>query len=356
MLLLSTQLFGDKTAARVPLRWIPFFCDVVFPSQFVCRPYMTPEVAFVADASIWRPEHMIWGVQNAPHRLMNIDWLHARDGRGGDRWFPSAYQLWHGLWYSRHDHTFTVDDVQDLGPSTDYFRWWFLAGKWYLAHANPLFPRPPDEIPLEAFDRVADTQIHIGRPERRRMVGTRTTARDWQWVDEMLGDDVPTPRRARRMPEGGDHKGGRRGGRAGGRSDPAHGGVSSSRSPSVPPHGGASSSQAHQVGTTQQSERTLQQIMTGDTVYRPYVDGSHGQMQVDLNEPASHPSQMFMTYAGTPPSAYMQEPYVVAPEIVPDPAPDDPTEHDRDGDEGAVPMGRGQRVHRRRGCGTGGHM
>ncbi|MED6155324.1 hypothetical protein PIB30_004343 [Stylosanthes scabra] len=103
-------------------------------------------------------------------------------------------------------------------------------------------------------------------------------------------------------------------------------------------------------------QRTLQQIMSGDTVYGPYVDGSHGQMQVDLNEPASHPYQMFMTYAGTPPSAYMQEPYVVAPEVAPDPAPDDPAEHDRDGDDGTVPMGRGRRVHRRRGCGTGGHM
>ncbi|MED6167856.1 hypothetical protein PIB30_006504 [Stylosanthes scabra] len=50
------------------------------------------------------------------------------------------------------------------------------------------------------------------------------------------------------------------------------------------------------------------------------------------------------------------EPYVVAPEVAPDPAPDDPAEHDRDGDDGAVPMGRGRRVHRRRGCGTGGHM
>ncbi|MED6123094.1 hypothetical protein PIB30_046055 [Stylosanthes scabra] len=88
--------------------------------------------------------------------------------------------------------------------------------------------------------------------------------------------------------------------------------------------------------------------MSGEMVYRPYVDGSHGQMQVDLNEPASHPSQMFMTYAGTPPSAYMQEPYVVAPEVAPDSAPDDPAEHDRDGDDGAVPMGRGRRVHRRR--------
>ncbi|MED6122227.1 hypothetical protein PIB30_037822 [Stylosanthes scabra] len=200
------------------------------------------DVAFVADASIWRPEHMsLWtsmctliyfgciewhqvdrvipqfgGVQNAPHRPVNIDWLHARDGREGDRWFPSAYQSWHGLWYSRHDHTFTVEEVQDPGPSADYFRWWFLAGKRYLAPANPLFPRPPDEIPPEAFDRVANTPDTYRfddapdnrRAERRRMVGMRTTARDWQWVDEMLGDDVPAPRRARRMPEGGSRRGG----------------------------------------------------------------------------------------------------------------------------------------------------
>ncbi|MED6147527.1 hypothetical protein PIB30_044787, partial [Stylosanthes scabra] len=169
---------------------------------------------------------------------------------------------WHGLWDSRHDHTFIVEEVQDPGPSADYFRWWFLAGKRYLAPANPMFPRPPDEIPPDAFDRVADTPDTYWvddapdnrRPQRRRMVGTRTTARNWQWVDEMLGDDVPAPRRARRMPEGGGRRGGRRGGRAGGRSDPAHGGASSSWSPSVQPHGGASSSQAHPVGTTQQSE------------------------------------------------------------------------------------------------------
>ncbi|MED6191997.1 hypothetical protein PIB30_006145 [Stylosanthes scabra] len=321
--------------------------------DFVCRPYMTPEVAFVADPSIWRAEHMsLWtsmytliyfgciewhqvdrvipqfgGVQNSPHRQVNIDWLHARDGRG-------------------------VEEVQDPGPSADYFRWWFLAGKQYLAPADAFFLRPPNEIPPEAFDKVADM------PHTYRV------------------DDAPDNRRPdRRRMVGGDHRGGRRGGRAGGRSNPAH--------------GGASSSQAHEVGTTQQSEvpptpqahfdcgtptfgslsqdflvrlnspgfqRTLQQIFTRDTIYRPYVDGSHGQIQVDLNEPASYPSHMFMTYAGTPPSAYTPEPYVVASETAPDPAPDDPAAHDRDGDEGGVPMGRGRRVPRRRGCGTWGHM
>ncbi|MED6152246.1 hypothetical protein PIB30_090078 [Stylosanthes scabra] len=92
--------------------------------DFVCCPYMTPEVAYIADRDIWREENRrLWtsvctliyfgtiewhqvdrvipqfsGMQNYPHRPLNIDWLHARDGRGGDRWFPTTYQSWHGRW------------------------------------------------------------------------------------------------------------------------------------------------------------------------------------------------------------------------------------------------------------------
>ncbi|MED6179121.1 hypothetical protein PIB30_114199, partial [Stylosanthes scabra] len=102
--------------------------------DFVCRLYMTPEVAYVADRDIWREENRrLWtsvctliyfdtiewhqvdrvipqfgGVQNYPYRPLNIDWLHAQDGRGGDRWFPTTYQSWHGRWDSRHEQTFTV--------------------------------------------------------------------------------------------------------------------------------------------------------------------------------------------------------------------------------------------------------
>ncbi|MED6113894.1 hypothetical protein PIB30_075065 [Stylosanthes scabra] len=72
--------------------------------DFVCRPYMTQEVAYIADRDIWREENRrLWasvctliyfgtiewhqvdrvipqfgGVQNYPHRPLNIDWLHAR--------------------------------------------------------------------------------------------------------------------------------------------------------------------------------------------------------------------------------------------------------------------------------------
>ncbi|MED6201077.1 hypothetical protein PIB30_091429 [Stylosanthes scabra] len=218
--------------------------------DFVCRPYMTPEVTFVTNPDIWRAEHMeLWtavcpliyfgsiewhqvdrvipqfgGVQNHPHRPLNIDFLHAKDERGGDRWFPTTYQLWHGIWASRHDQTFVVEEAQDPGPSAEYLRWWYLAAKRYLAHDDAFHPRPADEIPAEAFQRVAETpqatqvdDVPDNRcQDRRHMVETRTTARDWQWLDQMMGeeDEVAAPRRVRRMPEGG----GRRGSRGGGRS------------------------------------------------------------------------------------------------------------------------------------------
>ncbi|MED6215163.1 hypothetical protein PIB30_110686, partial [Stylosanthes scabra] len=186
------------------------------------------------------------GVQNYPYRPLNIDFLHAKDGRGGDRWFPTTYQLWHGLWASRHDQTFVVEEAQDPGPSAEYLRWWYLAGKRYLAPADAFHPRPPDEIPAEAFQRVAETPQATQvddvpdnrRQDRRRMVGTRTTARDWQWLDQMMGEDdeVAAPRRVRRMPEGGGRRGSRGGGRSRGQASVGQG------------QHGASTSGAHQAG------------------------------------------------------------------------------------------------------------
>ncbi|MED6199469.1 hypothetical protein PIB30_076205 [Stylosanthes scabra] len=120
-------------------------------------------------------------------------------------------------------------------------------------------------------------------------------------------EDIASPHRVRRMPEVGGHRGGRGGGRVGG------------RAPSPQPQGGASSSRTHQEGPTQESE-----IFSDDTVYRPSFDGSQGQIQVDLNDPASAPSQLFMAYAGTPPSAYMLDPYVSVLDPTPTPAPQDP--------------------------------
>ncbi|MED6140115.1 hypothetical protein PIB30_090060, partial [Stylosanthes scabra] len=160
------------------------------------------------------------------------------------------------------------EEVRDLGPSTDYLRWWYLAGRRFLAPADTFYPRPADEIPPEAIQRLSDTPPRATqvddvpdnrRPDRRHMVG----------------EDVAGPRRVRRMPEDGGRRGGRRGERVGG------------RAPSAQPRGGASSSRTHQAGPSQdflaglnspKFQHTLQQIFSGDTVYRPEFDGSQRQV------------------------------------------------------------------------------
>ncbi|MED6156665.1 hypothetical protein PIB30_016402 [Stylosanthes scabra] len=139
------------------------------------------------------------GVQNVLHRPLNINFLHARDGRGIDRWWPQHYQIWHGLWATRFAQVLEVVQSNDLGPSTDFLRWRYLAGKRYLVQADAFHQLPPNEIPVEAIQRqtpphpqrsqVADAPDNM-RPMRRMMVSTRTTARDWQWLDEMMVEDA----------------------------------------------------------------------------------------------------------------------------------------------------------------------
>ncbi|MED6142032.1 hypothetical protein PIB30_109468 [Stylosanthes scabra] len=103
-------------------------------------------------------------------------------------------------------------------------------------------------------------------------------------------------------------------------------------------------------------QQTLQQLMVDDTSYRPGFDGRQVQVQMDLNEPASAPSHLFTAYAGTPASAYMHDAHFMDPYPIPPQGPEDPPADDAAGDEGVAPVGRGRRVLRRRGCGTGGHM
>ncbi|MED6215672.1 hypothetical protein PIB30_116302, partial [Stylosanthes scabra] len=44
---------------------------------------------------------------------------------------------------------------------------------------------PTAHEPLLRVDDVPDNR----RPERRMRVGTRTTARDWQWVNQAMEED-----------------------------------------------------------------------------------------------------------------------------------------------------------------------
>ncbi|MED6166215.1 hypothetical protein PIB30_106892, partial [Stylosanthes scabra] len=174
-------------------------------------------------------------------------------------------------------------------------------------------------------------------------------------------DEVAAPRRVRRMPEGGGRRGSRGGGRSRGRASVGQGqhGASTSGAHQAgpnqagPSHAGpshAGPSQDFLVGLNSPGfQRHLQHIFTGDTVYRPEFDGSSRMSQMDLNEPASAPSQIFMAHAGTPPSAHAPDPYV----LVSDPAPAPPLQDHAlpitDADDGGAPRGRARRVPRRRG-------
>ncbi|RYQ99456.1 hypothetical protein Ahy_B07g087388 isoform E [Arachis hypogaea] len=176
MMMLSTQLFGDKSANRVHIRWLPFVANLDDMGRYswgsaalawlyrcMCRvanrnvtnltgplqllqswifwrfPSLRPEgfeafsfplassaldVLAVVHPEILTEEHSrLWravtsliyfaviewhqvdrvvpqlgGVQHIPEDALNVDWLHAKDRKGGDRWFPHYYQVWHLHW------------------------------------------------------------------------------------------------------------------------------------------------------------------------------------------------------------------------------------------------------------------
>ncbi|MED6157453.1 hypothetical protein PIB30_023184 [Stylosanthes scabra] len=95
-------------------------------------------------------------------------------------------------------------------------------------------------------------------------------------------------------------------------------------------------------------------MLEGSSGYRPDTRFDGSQVYLDLNEPMSGPSHLFMALGGTPPSAahvpggsweipFMEPAHLPTPPASPAPAeqPDDP-----------AARGRACRAPRRRGCGT----
>ncbi|MED6204008.1 hypothetical protein PIB30_005013 [Stylosanthes scabra] len=160
------------------------------------------------------------------------------------------------------------------------------------------------------------------------MVGTRTTARDWQWLDEMMVEDASAERPTQkiwRMPE-------------------------SYGPPTQQTQGGASTIQAAWLDglSSPRFQPMIDEILlSGDSGYRPKFDGT----QLDG-------CQAFMALDGTPPSAAhvqggsWEVPFMAPAAVLTPPAspalakqPDEP-----------AARGRAYRVPRQRDCGTGGHM
>ncbi|RYR19830.1 hypothetical protein Ahy_B03g064723 isoform F [Arachis hypogaea] len=296
MMLLSTQLFMDKSANRVHLRWLPFvarlddmgsyswgaaalawlyrcMCRVAnrnvtnlagplqllqswifwrFPMlrlpgfdafsfllasryigiilnlphvyQIVWEPYGSLDVLAVIHLEILTEEHSrLWravtsliysaviewhqvdsvfpqlgGVQHLPEPALNIEYLHSKDGRGGDRWFPTYYRTWHQHWDERVCSVLSVHRVPDPGPSPKYLDWWHRVAHRILspgvAFADPRPTQVPDDAILrgssQAPTRVPASDMPDNRRlEWRRRIGTRATNRDWRWLDDMMQEE-----------------------------------------------------------------------------------------------------------------------------------------------------------------------
>ncbi|MED6200794.1 hypothetical protein PIB30_088718 [Stylosanthes scabra] len=165
------------------------------------------------------------------------------------------------------------------------------------------------------------------------MVGTRTTARDWQWLDDMMAEDAPAApptQKNRRMPVSYACRRGAGKPRRGGRAGRGHG-EGGDATPTQQTKGGARISQpVQEVGTsslaylspTPQTMSSPSQQVFLDGLHSPgfqqliddnMLEGSSGYrldtqfdgspVHLDLNEPMSGPSHPFMSLGGTPPSA-----------------------------------------------------
>ncbi|MED6192477.1 hypothetical protein PIB30_010412 [Stylosanthes scabra] len=92
--------------------------------------------------------------------------------------------------HSRQPDMQLFEVVQSADPdhTADFIQWWILTDRRYL-------------VPADRFHHLHPTRSR--RPARRMMVGTRTTARDWQWLNDIMTEDAPAApptQKNRRMP------------------------------------------------------------------------------------------------------------------------------------------------------------
>ncbi|RYR74235.1 hypothetical protein Ahy_A02g008878 [Arachis hypogaea] len=210
--------------------------------DFVWEPYSSPKVAAVVHLKILVDEHRrLWtaitsliyfvaiewhqvdrvvlqfgSIQHLPQLALNIDWLHVKDGRGGDRWFPRYYQEWHLYWENRVDSVIPVDRVADPGPSAEYLDWWCRVAHRFLSPDVAFHDPRPILLTEEARHRGSS------RVDQRRRIGTRATDREWRLLDDRLDEDLGgaddggvvnhcVPRRRARRQGGRDGRGRARG-------------------------------------------------------------------------------------------------------------------------------------------------
>ncbi|QHO21149.1 uncharacterized protein DS421_11g344180 [Arachis hypogaea] len=202
---------------------------------FIWMPYSSPDVLQVVHPEVLEPRHMVlwrsvtsliyfavieWhqvdrvlpqfgGVQPRPQAALNIDFLMSKDGRGGDRWFPSHLQKWRQYWDDCTESVMRFDVVADPGPSHQFLDWWSQHGKRFLSPDPQLSDPRAVAIPVEASQRGAGRVPEMDRPDdvpdrrrvdRRARVGTRRSQRDWGWLERAMeaGNEAGLARGRRR--------------------------------------------------------------------------------------------------------------------------------------------------------------
>ncbi|XP_072083981.1 protein MAIN-LIKE 1-like [Arachis hypogaea] len=425
---------GSKKGPRV--RAWRLRIDRLQSREFIWMPYSSPDVLQVLHPEVLEPRHMaVWrsvtaliyfaviewhqidrvlpqfgGVQAPPRPALNIDFLMSKDGRGGDRWFPSSMPKWHAYWDARQDSVLRFDVVADPGPSHQFLQWWSQHGKRFLAPDTQLGDPRSVPIPVEASQRGPGRVPDMDRPddvpdrrrvERRMGVGTRRSQRQWRWPDQTArsgsdhgDDDDDQPGHVGGCTHDGGtstHDGGHGGEWYGtGLGDGADTG-DAGPGPGAGPLGDyfvgvPADDQAEQGGTPWRisgsqwadfvgsdsfvgdfgSPRFLDEItaiMQGEVTPRRagQTSGIQAPLDVDLNEPPSSSAGQQFRLGGTPTSAFTAAsdsiaassaaPLRVAPPVQPTPQEED----DEIEDEEPL-VRRGQRARIARRCGTGSHL
>ncbi|XP_072064211.1 serine/threonine-protein phosphatase 7 long form homolog [Arachis hypogaea] len=204
---------GSKKGPRVAMWRLRI--DRLQDREFIWMPYSSPDVLQVLHPEVLEPRHMaLWhsvtaliyfaviewhqidrvlpqfgGVQPPPLPALNIDFLMSKDGRGGDRWFPSYLQKWHLYWDSRQESVLRFDVVADPGPSHEFLEWWSQHGKRFLYPDTQMGDPRAVPVPVEASQRGPGRVPDMDRPEdvpdrrrveRRMGVGTRRSQHEWR--------------------------------------------------------------------------------------------------------------------------------------------------------------------------------
>ncbi|RYR72516.1 hypothetical protein Ahy_A02g006748 [Arachis hypogaea] len=227
LMLLSSQLFADKHANRVHLRWLPYLASLDDLGRYswgsaalallyrcLCRGTNRNVVNLAGPLQLlqswifWRfPTLRPTGFDRFGFPLASR-WAEfvPRNDAGAQRLVSARLALdrviweWHQLWENRLQSVIWVDRVLDPGSSAEYLEWWCHVAHRFLS-LDVAFQDPrPIVLTEEARHRgssQAPPRVHVydrpdnKRVDRRRRIGTRTTDREWREFADRLEEDVP---------------------------------------------------------------------------------------------------------------------------------------------------------------------